>query len=480
MGVAAQEREILGFFVNSKELSVSLLPKKIEQIIEICRKARSTIDISLREVAKILGNLAWAIQAIPFAQGHYRNIQWLYITQSARAGGNLSTKIQLDERSRAELDWWSNNVRESNGRPFSVRDPNLIIFSDAVLSGWGASLNDASAKGPWADQDRLRHINELELMAALFALKSFTSMASQVSVRLMMDNATAVHYVNNSGGSRSQRLCRISQEIVAWCERRSITINAEYLPGTQNVVADRLSRAGQDSSDWKLNPSVFSHLRSSLEPKGRLVRIGLEQTAGPVRQLGPATGRNGGGRLQPGLGGRKWLRISPILPDSEMSDESVERPSGAHVGDPLLTSADLVPAATRASVRAGPSSPERTVVAGPSRPTTPAVGIAPVGRLEIVRRQFESSGLSSRVVELLMGGSRNTTSTAYQSAWSNWGDWCVREETNPMSPPIAKVLHFLSSVVSAGKAYRTINVHRSMLSSTLASWTASIWASTHW
>ena len=30
----------------------------------------------------------------------------------------------------------------------SVRDPVLIIFSDASLLGWGASLNDASARGP--------------------------------------------------------------------------------------------------------------------------------------------------------------------------------------------------------------------------------------------------------------------------------------------------------------------------------------------
>jgi hypothetical protein len=120
---------------------------------------------------------------------------------------------------------------------------------------------------------------------------------------------------------------------------------------------------------------------SSLEPKSRLVRVGLEQTAGPVRQFGQATGRNGGRRLQPGLGGRKWLRISLLLPDSEMSHESVERPRGAHVGNPLLASADLVPAATRASVRAVPSSPERAVVAGPSRLTTPAVGIAHVCRL---------------------------------------------------------------------------------------------------
>jgi hypothetical protein len=86
-------------------------------------------------VAKILRNLAWATQAIPFAQGHYRNIQWLYITQSVRADENLSIKIQLDEESRAELVCWSTNVRGSNGRPFSVHDPGLIIFFTPPFRG---------------------------------------------------------------------------------------------------------------------------------------------------------------------------------------------------------------------------------------------------------------------------------------------------------------------------------------------------------
>ena len=78
----------------------------------------------------------------------------------------------------------------------------------------------------------------------------------------MMDNSTAVHYVNKSGGSRSEGLCRISSEIVAWCEPRAISINAVYLPGAQNVIADRLSRAPPDSSDWKLNPAIFERLRA--------------------------------------------------------------------------------------------------------------------------------------------------------------------------------------------------------------------------
>jgi hypothetical protein len=68
--------------------------------------------------------------------------------------------------------------------------------------------------------------------------------------------------VNISGGSRSEALCRISAEIIAWCEARSIAINAVYLPGAEYVIADRLSRAPPDSSDWMLNSDVFDHLRA--------------------------------------------------------------------------------------------------------------------------------------------------------------------------------------------------------------------------
>jgi len=66
-----------------------------------------------------------------------------------------------------------------------------------------------------------------------------------------------------------------------------------------------------------------------------------------------------------------------------------------------------------------------------------------------------------------MGGTRDTISAAYQSTWSGWNNWCVRGDTDPMSPSLAEVLDFLSSLVGEGKAYRTINVYRSMLSSTL-------------
>lgn len=56
-------------------------------------------------------------------------------------------------------------MRESNDRPMSATDPDITIFSDASLSGWGAVLNEVSSRGPWTLRDKNRHINELELLA---------------------------------------------------------------------------------------------------------------------------------------------------------------------------------------------------------------------------------------------------------------------------------------------------------------------------
>jgi hypothetical protein len=85
-------------------------------------------------------------------------------------------------------------------------------------------------------------------------------------------------------------------------------------------------------------------------------------------------------------------------------------------------------------------------------PPTSVDEIAPASRLEIIRKYFHLQGFLK---------------SPYGSAWRNWVDWCLRRSENPLSPPLSSVLEFLASLNTEGKAYSTINVHRSMLSSTL-------------
>jgi hypothetical protein len=65
-------------------------------------------------------------------------------------------------------------------------------------------------------------------------------------------------------------------------------------------------------------------------------------------------------------------------------------------------------------VRTGIGSSERGASVGHDGPTASAGVVNPSNHLAVVRDQMESSGFSGQVVELLLGGVRNTTSAAYQ------------------------------------------------------------------
>ena len=97
--------------------------------------------------------------------------------------------------------------------------------------------------------DVKRHINEFELIGALFAVQAFTLDARTISMRIHLDNVTAVAFINHGGGTRSVELTKLLVVLTEWCESRAISIEAVYLQGRLNVVADEESRAGPDAGE---------------------------------------------------------------------------------------------------------------------------------------------------------------------------------------------------------------------------------------
>ena len=252
----SQKMEYLGLVIDSKALTFALPDKKVEKVVLMCTDALKDGFISLRRIASILGNFTWAIPTIPFAQSHYRSMQSFYIKQSKKAQGDLNNRCELSPESCDDLRWWISNLNEVNGKCFSARNPDLEIYSDASLSGWGAVCNEVTTRGPWTSADASRHINELELLGAFFALKSFVGVATGLSVKMFLDNTTAVAYVNHSGGTKSAKLTDIAMRLTSFCEAQRIDVVAVHLAGIKNKVADRESRAVADASDYQLNPIV--------------------------------------------------------------------------------------------------------------------------------------------------------------------------------------------------------------------------------
>lgn len=77
---------------------------------------------------------------------------------------------------------------------------------------------------------------------------------------MVLDNTTAIAYINKGGGTRSIALTTIAKSLVKFCEERSLTVEACHLAGARNVIADAESRATLDASDWKLDSIVASRV----------------------------------------------------------------------------------------------------------------------------------------------------------------------------------------------------------------------------
>ena len=120
--------------------------------------------------------------------------------------------------------------------------------------------DEVVTRGPWLTSDLSRHINQLELLAAFHALRSFAARAVNISIHFFLDNSTAVSYINKCGGTRSRRLCVLAQQFCSFCESRNIYVTASHLPGAFNTIADIQSRIARDSSDWLLDGEVFHRL----------------------------------------------------------------------------------------------------------------------------------------------------------------------------------------------------------------------------
>lgn len=78
------------------------------------------------------------------------------------------------------------------------------IFCDASLEGSIAIFQTKNINGRLSDKAQYFHINYLELPAVFFALKSFCRDCYSKHVQIVCDNTSAVAYINNMGGIKSQ------------------------------------------------------------------------------------------------------------------------------------------------------------------------------------------------------------------------------------------------------------------------------------
>ena len=173
------------------------------------------------------------------------------------------TRIPLPRSLHPHLRWWLEERNVLQGQPLHPIRHDLQIFTDASKEGWGARLNELTARGSWSVPESKLHINYLELKAVFLALQEFQDLCVDKIVLVATDNTTVVAYINKEGGMRSGPLCALLWRILTWCSQRQVTLKARHIPGRLNVIADKLSRLGQTiQTEWSLLPEVFQQICS--------------------------------------------------------------------------------------------------------------------------------------------------------------------------------------------------------------------------
>uniref|UniRef100_T1IK55 RNase H type-1 domain-containing protein n=1 Tax=Strigamia maritima TaxID=126957 RepID=T1IK55_STRMM len=184
--------------------------------------------------------------------------------------GNYESHCSLDHDARNELNCWVKNLDFCKGRSLIPKPVSLVITTDACNTGhrgWGAVCNNVKISEKFSSFELKKHINVLGLLGAYLALKSFARNSSDSSIKIRIDNTSAVAAINHLGSPLSPELTALAQDIWSWAMAHNLNIIAEHNPGAKNIKADAASRGSvKDSEDWKLDPVIFSRISNLWGP----------------------------------------------------------------------------------------------------------------------------------------------------------------------------------------------------------------------
>ena len=259
--VPTQSLIFLGFILNSVNMTVKLTPGKIEHIKAKCGSLLRNKSCSIHDLAEVIGLMVSSFPGVLFGPLFYRNLEIEKTSALRVSKGNYFAPVELSSSSLEELQWWQDNLDDA---VFPVCLPHsnidITLYTDASNMGWGAVMGTEKTGGRWNEVEATHHINYLELMAVLHGLKAFCRGVQNKHVRVYSDNTTAVNYINAMGGTHSVECNSVAKDIWLFCKERQLWLSAAFVPGKENIHADKESRVFSDNKEWMLSPQLFQQI----------------------------------------------------------------------------------------------------------------------------------------------------------------------------------------------------------------------------
>lgn len=243
-----QEIEFLGIVLNTVEMVAKLPTDKISRYGDAINSCLCERKITLTDLKSLIGKLQFATSVVRGGQAFLRRLYDLTI--NVKHG---HYKVNLNNSVKQDLQIWSTFLKSYNcitiiRASATLASHNLNLYSDASLTGFGATFNNCYVKGIFPKSWGQYSITVLETYPVLAVIGTFAKKLKNKRLVFHCDNMGVV-YILNKQSSRNPVIMTMLRLLVLILLENNINLIAEHIPGKTNITCDLLSRQ-QETADY--------------------------------------------------------------------------------------------------------------------------------------------------------------------------------------------------------------------------------------
>lgn len=235
-----QQLTFLGIEFDCASQTLQLPVAKVQDFRKVLLDFSTRKRASCRQLQQLAGKLNWACQVVRGGRTYLRRI--LNLISPLRKPNH---KIRLDCEFHRDIQWWIDFIDVFNCKPvFALPAMDCPVFVDACSSASGIFYNGdwqyTVFNWDWPEVADL-HINYKEVLSVLLAARRWGHLWANSSVKLFTDNITA-RAIINKGSCRHPLVMTYLRELFWIAALHNFSIQAVYIRGPSNILADSISR----------------------------------------------------------------------------------------------------------------------------------------------------------------------------------------------------------------------------------------------
>lgn len=250
--------KFLGFVIDTESGLVSLPQRKIDVILQEINVILTADKVSLLQIQSLAGRLSFAARVIVMSRPFIRA---LYMFQARFRLPYHKHRISAEIRD--DLLMWKVILSDGFG-PFRIFNRKFIpcyelqLYTDASKSfGGGVVFGNDWFYFKWpphfADDKSISYLEFIPIVLSVFV---FANRLTGIKLTLYTDNEALVAIISKKTSS-DPFILSLLRKFVIQCVSLDLEIHASFVPGKENVLADKLSR-GLLEQFFMLHPSPNS------------------------------------------------------------------------------------------------------------------------------------------------------------------------------------------------------------------------------